>query len=102
MGKVKIKNSWVLKAQSMVTKYQHLKVIHTFENIVDTRCTMQYFHTLSPPVTLKIEPWTPKVDMSEILSMVTICPNSKAIHKTIWKYHRHKCTMQYFHTFSVP
>ena len=42
-------------------------------NIVDRRYEMSFFsHMLSPAVTLKIELRPPKVDMSEILSMVTI------------------------------
>ena len=63
------------------TVYPHLKTISEicFGNMVDTRCQMQYFHTEGPTVTLKIEPTSSKVDMSEILSMVTIYPNLTAI-----------------------
>ena len=62
-------------------KVQHFKSTNKkiYRNIVDTRCKMQYFHTLFPAVTFKIEPKTSEVETSKILSMVTIHPNLKAI-----------------------
>ena len=44
-----------------------------------TKCKIQHVHTICPAVTLKIEARTQKVDTFEILSMVIIYPNLKAI-----------------------
>ena len=41
-------------------------------------------------VILKIESQSPKINTSKILSVVTIYPNLKAIHKFIWTYCGHK------------
>ena len=64
------------------TSHPSLKAI-VLGNMQDTRCNMQYFHMLSPVVTLQIEPWSPKVNMSVILPMATICLNLKAIGEIV-------------------
>ena len=48
---------------------------------------MQYFHTLGPTVTLKIEPGLSQADMSEIHPMITIYmyPNLKATGEILWE-----------------
>ena len=55
---------------------------------------------LSLSVTLKIEWWSPKVDMPEILLTVTIHLNLKATGDILWKYGDTRCKMQYFHVKS--
>ena len=46
---------------------------------------MHYFDIISSAVTLKIEPWLLKVDISKILSMFTMYPNLKAIGQILYE-----------------
>ena len=62
---------------------------------------MQYFHTLSPVVTMKIELRSPKMDMSDILSMVHDL-NLKVIDKIHWKYCENKVQYAIFLHITSP
>ena len=49
----------------MVTIYLNLKAISEILLEMLRTQSAKYFHTLSPTVTSNIEPWSPKVDMSD-------------------------------------
>ena len=77
----------------MVVTYQKITTWSTnlTEMAIGTSYKMQLFHMLSLRATLNIEPQSPRVDTSEILSLVTIYIQIwKPLVKCLWQYCGHK------------